>query len=106
MELLEFSELYDRIQTNPSILMLGQQYLTMGDQKDPVWQKLQEEIYPELNLSRRKTNYPQLWEAAVRKDADAAATMEKIAQVSSAFSHNAAIAAVLKPIASSRSIPG
>lgn len=37
MELGLFTKLYERIQLEPSILLLGQNYLSMGAGKDVVW---------------------------------------------------------------------
>lgn len=95
MELERFSQLYERIQFDPSILLLGQQYLAIGGDNDPVWRKLCDETYAELNLPRRKANYPELWETVVQKDADVAAVMEQIANAGRGVVRNEALDAVL-----------
>ena len=95
MELERFSQLYERIQFDPSILLLGQQYLSIGNDNDPVWQKLRNDTYAELNMSRRKTNYPELWDAVVEKDTDVATIMDCIATAGRGCENNAAVDAIL-----------
>ncbi|WP_144678213.1 hypothetical protein [Desulfitobacterium sp. LBE] len=70
MELKMFYEQYNRIQFEASILLLEQNYLSMGGEKDPIWQKVSTEIYPELNLSPLKADYPSLWQQIVKNAAD------------------------------------
>lgn len=96
MELSHFSKLYERIQIEPSILLLGQQYLFMNGENDPVWSKLATEIYTDLHLPRRKSSYPDLWERAVTKEADAESVMARIVEASSICRYNSAIDAIMK----------
>ncbi len=96
MELEMFSKLYDRIQIDPSVLVLGQQYLSIGGGKDPVWQKICEEVYPELDLPRKKTDYPSLWKQVVKNQADAESLMARISEVGRQVWRNPAVEAILK----------
>lgn len=66
MELSEFVSLYHQIQTGPSILLLGQNYLTLGGEQDPVWETLVQKDYPDLELPRAVPDYPLLWEKAAK----------------------------------------
>ena len=96
MELEVFDKLYNRIQLEPSILLLGQSYFLMGGKKDPVWDKLVTELYPELGLSRKRVDYPTLWQNAVKTPRDAELVMAKIAEAGSSIWKNPAVAAVAK----------
>lgn len=96
MELELFSELYQRIQTDPSILLLGQNYLFAETGQDPVWQYLSSNAFPELNLSRRKADYPTLWAEAVKDSSTAIAVTEHIAQASKLVPADSALKALLK----------
>ena len=66
MKLSEFVSLYHQIQTGPSILLLGQNYLTLGGEQDPVWETLVQKDYPDLELPRAVPDYPLLWEKAAK----------------------------------------
>lgn len=70
MELDRFSELYRRIRTEPSILLLGQSYLGLSGEPDPIWAGLENE-YADCGLSPRVVDYPALWEAEVQQEKDA-----------------------------------
>ena len=94
MELGLFTKLYERIQLEPSILLLGQNYLSMGAGKDVVWQKLVDGPYASLNLPRRKANYPMLWDNAVKSAADANRVMADVAAAGQGDWHNPAVDAI------------
>lgn len=70
MELEQFSELYRRIRTEPSILLLGQNYLSLTGQPDPIWAELVNE-YDDCGLSSRLVDYPALWETEAQQEKDA-----------------------------------
>lgn len=96
MKLEQFSDLYDRIQLEPSILLLGQNYLSMGGETDPVWEKLAEEYYPELCLPRRRADYPTLWTDAVKNEVDAERVMTTIAEAGKDIWDQPAVTAITK----------
>lgn len=77
MELKEFSKLYSRIQTEPSILLLGQKYLCANQDADLLWVRLTED-YPNHSLSKQVVNYPALWEAVANTPTAAKQLMERI----------------------------
>lgn len=81
MKLEEFTSLCDRIQTTPSILLLGQNYLSMGDKLDKVWYKLSTDNYRALELPERTPDYPLLWEKAVKSPATAGTVYEEMNKV-------------------------
>lgn len=81
MELEAFSNLYKRIQTDPSILFLGQNYLFAGMGEDPIWEKIITEFYPDLKLSSQKADYPKLWKEAVKNSTDAQTLLEQIIEI-------------------------
>ena len=66
MELERFSELYRRIRTEPSILLLGQGYLGLTGEPDPIWAGLEKE-YADQGISPRVVDYPALWKAVVQQ---------------------------------------
>ena len=77
MELEQFSELYQRIRTEPSILLLGQGYLCLENGVDPIWLELTKE-YADSGLSPKKVDYPDLWNATVKQENDARRLLAKI----------------------------
>lgn len=96
MELELFSNLYERIQLEPSVLLLGQNYSLIGNGKDPVWEKLCSKIYPELNLPRKKVDYPTLWEKTVETPEDAQRVISQIAEAGSGIAQNPAVSTVAR----------
>ncbi len=96
MEIEKFSELYERIQLDGSILLLGQNYSQMAGGKDQVWLKLVETVYPELDLPKRHADYPELWRQAVQKDEDAAFVMEHIEEVGRLCADCEAVSSLMK----------
>ena len=77
MELEQFSELYQRIRTEPSILLLGQGYLCLENGVDPIWLELTKE-YADSGLSPKKVDYPDLWNTTVKQENDARRLLAKI----------------------------
>ena len=96
MELEVFSELYQKIQTDPSILLLGQNYFFAETGQDPVWEHLAKHVYPELNLPRRRADYPTLWAEAVKNSSDANVVAERITQASKLIPSYPALKTLLK----------
>ncbi len=80
MEQKCFSELYDLIQVDSSILLLGQNYFSISGQTDPIWGRLIRDFFPGLGLSVKKPDYPQLWAEKVKTEEDAENIMAKIAE--------------------------
>ena len=80
MEQKCFSELYDQIQVDSSILLLGQNYFSISGQTDPIWGRLIRDFFPGLGLSVKKPDYPQLWAEKVMTEEDAENIMAKIAE--------------------------
>lgn len=80
MELKQFTELYNRIQFEPSILLLGQNYLSLGGEEDIIWKTLCKEVFPNIGLSEETVDYPFLWEKVVKQKEDAENVIEKIAE--------------------------
>ena len=96
MELQQFSRLYERIQQVPSILLLGQNFLCVGGESDPIWSNLVTNFYPELHLSPVQADYPALWEAMVRTPEDAQLVMTNIEEAHKGIEPPAAMAAITK----------
>lgn len=96
MELQQFSRLYERIQQAPSILLLGQNFLCVGGESDPIWHNLATNFYPELHLSPAQADYPALWEAMVRTPEDAQLVMTNIEEAHKGIEPPAAMAAITK----------
>lgn len=96
MELQQFSRLYERIQQDPSILLLGQNYLCVDRETDPTWNNLVTNFYQDLHLSPLQADYPALWNALVHTPEDAQKVMSKIAEAAVSGEHPAAIATVTK----------
>lgn len=96
MELEAFVKLYNRIQLEPSILLLGQSYCLMGGEKDPVWNRLVTEAYPELDLPRKRVDYPTFWQGAVKTPGDVELVMARIAEAGNSVQKNPAVSAVSK----------
>lgn len=96
MELEVFSELYQKIQTNPSILLLGQNYLFAETGQDPVWEHLASDVYPEFNLPRRRADYPTLWAEVVKSAPDAYAVTERLALASKLIPDDPVLKTLLK----------
>lgn len=94
MELSVFTSLYNQIQTEPSILFLGQNYLTLGGEPDPVWQLLSEKEYPDIALPRMMPDYPLLWKEMVNSQEDAKNLRDKIKRASQGQFDSSAVKAV------------
>lgn len=94
MQLELFTQLYERIQVEPSILLLGQNYLSMGEANDLIWKKLVIQIYPNLDLPHSRADYPALWQQAVKNEGDAQKVMKHIAEASRGICAPPAVAAM------------
>lgn len=96
MEEALFLTLYNRIQTDPSILILGQNHLALGGERDQLWQRLLEDSFSELSLSFSQTDYPELWRQAVKSTGDAEHVMGQIAAAGARIQKSAALSAIMR----------